>query len=1413
MKLRFSHRWAYLFASFFVASALAETLPASGSLVRPTAPGTVDYTLAAPFDGTLHFSLDQLAAGSVVYVFSSDTDDGRDMTFVADGSGAGMAYFDFSGKSGLAEFGETIGAVSMQYGQGHKQGDSQKGGAIYSVNTEANRNLQTGAVFRNTGEITFESNIVQTGRLDAMGGAIYTEYSDIVFAGIAGNDIAFSNNKAQTDGTTGGMAMSAGGAIALGAGSSLVFGGEGNRVGTISFTGNSALNRQQFATSNWGASAVGGAIGCDNTPGSVLFRNTGDIFFDMNQAMIIVENYDIESYVVGGAIGTVNDVRFDNTGSITFSRNSAAVLGQNLPGTSVPSPQFEVGGGALGKDYRTNGQHMIFSFTGTTNVSFIENRAYVQSTTASGLAQANGGALLGQYAGVNPGASIFQGTGTLSFAGNSAHITLDHSTADAQARGGAIMLSRSNLNVTGYADVIFSENIAASTIATTSKRNLVYGGAIYIDMYDGTGSAAFSVQGVGNLTFAQNTAHAVSADEGRASAYGGALAVYSGGTGAGSITTLLQGTGNAVFYKNSAFAAGANQQVVAYGGAVYMNTKGANSLKANGFANIALEENTLSAETTGASAYAFGGAIYSTGEHVMQFESGDTLSLSNNAANAYATGAMASAKGGAVFGSDSYNLSLRAGQTLLVNGNVASATNPGDGDAYANGGALSLNADSALTMGAAHISISNNKAEAKAQGGDAEAYGGALYVTGLDMTFDSTSSWTMTGNAAWAGSESGEAYAAGGAIYANDSHLTFRADTADMLIAGNTISTDGGTTLIANSLFMGDAGGTGSLHLAATAGHAVVIGDSVKSDYADAANFMLNMNEREGDTGTIVFSGRTNADTIHSSDEALLHESANSDVNASIVLFRGTLVLEEGATLGTTGSTPQGAAQRAGGEPTGATYVQYAATLDMDHATLAASHVTMSSGLQSVIRPGAGASIEAAVIDLDATGGFSVDLSRYIQPKAGTFTDLEGIRLAAGTLNLTGGTTGIADEGKLEFYLDKRWSAAHRFAVFTIDEVGNKDAVASGNDKSMVRSNRYASSRVEDVGTYNGTWTREIEGDTVYLVWTPDEGQEVVVPQTMLPEMAGSLVDNSLWSTASNTAALSGVSMARATAWRLRSNECVNLWAQGLGDFSQYSSRGATDGYKYRGGGYAAGYDGKIGNNGLFGLAFGQLIGRTDSELYLAHIRQDSLMGTAYAGYLHDFSARDALLLKAAATYGETRNRLKTRYSDGDYSTGKWTNDSWLLEMQVQYRRTLNERWTLAPYTGLEWTAGNRRSFAEGGDKARLFRSAKLRRLSIPAGLDADYAGSLFCKPWYHTFTAACVFDVARTDPAGEAHNPELDRTWSIRSVRPARTFYRLGWNSYYRLAPRWTLTTGYNLTLVNHGQYHEVNLGAAFAF
>lgn len=1401
----------------FAASALAETLPATGSLVRPTSPGVIDYTLPASFEGTLHFSLDQLAAnaGSVTYVFSSDSGETRDMALQADTSGAGLAYFDFSGKPGLAEFTETIGNVTLINGSGHKQGDSQKGGAIYSVNTAANQNLQTGAIFRNSGDITFDNNSVQTGRLDAMGGAIYTEYGDLLFAGSAGNNITFSNNKAQTDGTTGGLAMTSGGALALGAGSSLTFGGEGNRVGKISFTNNMSFTRQQTPTTNWGASAVGGAIGCDNTPGAVLFQNTGDILFDHNDAMILVNGYDLESYVIGGAIGTVNDVKFDNTGSITFSNNSASALGQNLPGTSASSPQFEVGGGALGKDYRTNGQHMVFSFTRTGDVSFISNRALVQTSSASGLAQANGGALLGQYAGVNPGASIFEGTGTLLFSQNSAHVTIMGSTTgDSQARGGALMLSRSNLNISGYADVIFSGNIAAGTISSTTKRNLVYGGAIYIDMYDGTDHAAFAVSGIGNLLFKENTAHAVSSTEGRASAYGGAIAVYSGGTAADSIATSFQGSGNAVFTQNSTYAAGTHQQVVAYGGAIYMNTKGANALALGGFDNVALEENTNSAISEGGSAYAFGGAVYSSGTHTMQFEARKTLSLRGNTSNAVSTGAMASAKGRLAYGSANFDLTLRAGQTLLIGNNTASAVNTAEGDAYANGGAFSLNADTTLTLDAPQISLQNNKASATAVSGDAEAYGGALFMTGIDMTFTPATAGGITGNAAWAQSETGEAYAAGGAIYANDSNLTFRADTADLLLSGNTVSVDGGSTLVANSIFMSDAGGRGSLHLGARAGHAVVIGDSIKGDYTDAVNLMLNLNERAGDTGTVIFTGRYNADTIHSTDETLLHESANSDLNASIALFHGTLVLEQGATLGTGAETaPEGETTRASAATTGATYTQYTATLDIDHATLAASHVSMSSGLQSIIRPGAGASIEAAVIDLDATGGFTIDLSRSIQPGAPAFTDLEGIRLVAETLNLTGGVTGIADEGKLEFYLDKRWSTAHRFAIFNIAEVGNKDAVAAANDEGMAQSNRYASSRVEEAGTYNGTWTRVIEGDTVYLVWTPDEGQEVVVPQTMLPEMAGSNVDNSLWSSASNLAALSGVSMNRVSAYRLRSNECVNLWAQGLGDFSEYSSRGTTDGYKYRGGGYAAGYDGKIGKNGLFGLAFGQLVGRNSSERYFSHIHQDSLMGTAYAGYLHRISERNALLLKAAATYGETRNRLKTHYSDGDYSTGKWTNDAWLLEGQVQYRRALNERWTLSPFAGIEWTAGNRRSFVEGGDKARLFRSAQLRRLSIPAGIDVDYAGSLFCKQWYHTFTAACVFDVDRKNPSGEAFNPDLDRTWRIESVRPARTFYRVGWNTYYHFAQRWTLTTGYNLTLVNHGQYHEVNLGAAFAF
>ena len=118
------------------------------------------------------------------------------------------------------------------------------------------------------------------------------------------------------------------------------------------------------------------------------------------------------------------------------------------------------------------------------------------------------------------------------------------------------------------------------------------------------------------------------------------------------------------------------------------------------------------------------------------------------------------------------------------------------------------------------------------------------------------------------------------------------------------------------------------------------------------------------------------------------------------------------------------------------------------------------------------------------------------------------------------------------------------------------------------------------------------------------------------PELAGELAFNSLWSSASNAAALGGNVLPRLNAFRLADKHARDLWGMGLGDFARQCSRGGADGYDYSGGGYSVGADSGFvhDNNGIWGIAFGQLYGHAKSRGFQGRDAQDTRMGSLYCG-------------------------------------------------------------------------------------------------------------------------------------------------------------------------------------------------------
>ncbi len=199
--------------------------------------------------------------------------------------------------------------------------------------------------------ISHNGDVSFSGNSSYVGGAIYTDYCDVIIS--HNGDVSFSDNFATVHG--GGAINAYGGAVTINNNGDVSFSGNyandhGGAIwakdtitisdnGDVSFSGNSSSFRLY--------SSYGGAI-CSES-GDITISNNGDVSFSGNSS-----TSDYVSY--GGAICAENGaVTISNNGDVTFSENSAA------------SSQ-ESRGGAIYAD----GGHTI-SLSGNRSLTFQDN--------------------------------------------------------------------------------------------------------------------------------------------------------------------------------------------------------------------------------------------------------------------------------------------------------------------------------------------------------------------------------------------------------------------------------------------------------------------------------------------------------------------------------------------------------------------------------------------------------------------------------------------------------------------------------------------------------------------------------------------------------------------------------------------------------------------------------------------------------------------------------------------------------------------------------------------------------------------------------------------------------------------------------------------------------------------------------
>ena len=757
---------------------------------------------------------------------------------------------------------------------------------------------------------------------------------------------------------------------------------------------------------------------------------------------------------------------------------------------------------------------------------------------------------------------------------------------------------------------------------------------------------------------------------------------------------------------------------------------------------------------------------------------------------------------GGVFYDDFFGGAITVGADAVFTGNFVFSTGYA-----AHGGAMFVRKDGlqyAAETGAITIGPNPSFINNFAYSGKTVAYGGVIYSDG-DISF--SDGVTFINNYA---KTSGGAITMGG-------KCDLLALTKDALFSGNmtggvftrhedgTFSVENG---VANAIDMNgslfSSLYTLNLTLAAEERREIRFNDPITSRNEDPGRPMtLTLNrytDGEGNVrdteGTIVFSGEP-----YQGEEAHLVASRYSNFLANTTLYGGALLLEHDVTFGRNPEEIQGTDNSSLTVEKGVLEITGGSKANASSFTL--------SGPGAVLRPGESAFINTHNADL--SHGFTFDMRHQLQAGPGFGP---GLMLSALDSFTAGGYIGVADTGANapRFYADRSWKQDRVFHVLT-----DVQHIHEGDFDGAV-SQATGTARVDDPYAYTGTWSHrwtDADGDgyaeQLQLVWKAD-GTPI---SRVDPELAGGLAVNSLWSSASNAAALGGNVLSRLSVPRLTDRHARNLWGMGLGDFARQRSRGGVDGYDYNGGGYSVGADSGMGgeDEGIWGIAFGQLYGHARSRDFQGRNTQDTRMGSLYWGRLMEESNRAYWIFKGSLTWAETRNNMTSRLSGAPASTGKWNNETWLAQAEVSRTADCAGGWRLTPFVRMEFTHGRQDAFREQGGYGRDFGGAALKRLSIPVGLEIGRTDEWKGRPWAQSLRVSYVGDVLRDVPEATVYSLYSDMGWRGRAVSPERHGLRAEYNTSLQCNERWSVYGGYGLEVRGSSCYHRVNAGVSRSF
>ena len=760
-----------------------------------------------------------------------------------------------------------------------------------------------------------------------------------------------------------------------------------------------------------------------------------------------------------------------------------------------------------------------------------------------------------------------------------------------------------------------------------------------------------------------------------------------------------------------------------------------------------------------------------------------------------------SAYGGAI-DMEGGHATLTLGNNATFSRNYAfSSSNYSSNYSNSSGGAIHMEGDHAtLTLGN-NVTFSGNYASSDSYSISTSS-GGAIYMQGVNSFLTIRNGAIFTNNYS-------STY--GGAIYlqgiTTDNSSRFLAFTHDVLFSGNmtggtfTQHNDGSFSVVngvANAIHVD---GTNHLQLAAAQEKEVRFNDPITSAayFSSTENVTLSLNQYTDDDGishatdgTVIFSGE-----LYQGDNAHLVASRYSDFKGQTTLYGGSLILEHNVVFGNAGLRDD-------------------TSMTLEHGTLEitggsvinAASFSITNG-DAVLRPGTTAFINAKNVDLSR--GFVFDMQKQAQETA-TQANTTGLSISASDSFTLGGSIGIMDTGISAdyFYADNSWKQQRTFIVLTDSNQTHTD------DFSGAHSLAAGSDRVDSPYAYMGSWSHQwvdADGDgfpeQLQLVWTPAEDSAI---RDILPELAGTLAMNSMWSSAANALGMSRAALGNLDAQRFITGPENNYWVKGMGDFLNHASEGVRDGFDYHGGGYSVGADRRITSHAILGLGFGDLYGKMRGRSFAGDIDQQTRIGMLYGGWHKVLNRKNTLLVTGTAGYGWTDNKMNS-FHTGGRSHGKWTNETLFGTFTGKWSRRVNETVAMEVMLGLEYTDVTQEAFTETGWDARRFEKGRLKNLSVPVGVGLTHRSELKDREWINSAMVSYVPDVYRRNPSAQAERLLNGYRWEAEGTSPDRNGVRVNVNSALQLNARWRMYAGYEFEGRSKATAHRFNAGVSYAY